>query len=169
MSNRRIAAAVAALTLVAPATASARPNDFPEDRSFLVNAAQSNLAEIATGRLALRESEDAAVRAYARRMVTDHTTAQAELRRIGRAWNTSVPSRPSPKQRRDAVRLEALEGSTFDRTYLRRQITAHRQTLGVCLLEIDGGRVAALRTYAANTAPAIRMHLTMAKETRAAL
>ena len=66
MSKPRLAAAVAALTLAAPvATASAHPNDFPEDRSFLVNAAQSNLAEIATGRLALRESSNAAVRAYA--------------------------------------------------------------------------------------------------------
>ena len=169
MLNRRIAATVAALILAAPAAASARPNDFPEDRSFLTNAAQSNLAEIATGRLALRESEDAAVRAYARRMVADHTAAQAQLRRIARAWKTSIPSRPSPKQRRDAARLKALEGSTFDRTYLRRQITAHRQALGLCLLEIDGGRVGDLRAYAANTAPVVRVHLTMAKETRAAL
>jgi putative membrane protein len=166
MLNRRLAAAVGALALAAPATASARPTDFPEDRSFLVNAAQSNLAEIATGRLALRESDNAQVRAFARRMIADHTAAQAKLRDIARAWNTRVPSRPSPTQRRDAARLEALEGRAFDRTYLRRQITAHRQTLGVCLVEIDGGRVSDLRTYAANTAPVVRSHLSQAKASR---
>ncbi|MBE2314784.1 DUF4142 domain-containing protein [Solirubrobacter sp. CPCC 204708] len=166
MRNRPFAAAVAALALAAPATASARPMDFPEDRSFVVNAAHSNLAEIATGRLALRESDDTAVRAFARRMITDHTAAQAKLRAVARAWDTRLPSRPSPTQRRDAARLAALEGEAFDRAYLRRQIVAHRQTLGICLLEIDAGRVANVRAYAAETAPVVRTHLTLAKATR---
>ncbi|RKQ87944.1 putative membrane protein [Solirubrobacter pauli] len=169
MLNRPIVAALAALSLAAPAAASARPADFPEDRSFLVNAARSNLAEIATARLALRESDDAGVRAYARRMVADHTAAQTELKGIARAWSTSVPTAPSSKQKRDAARLGALDGSAFDRTYLRRQIVAHRQTLGVCLLEIDGGKVASLRAYASKTAPVVRGHLALAKQTRAAL
>ena len=169
MPNRRIAAAVAALCLAAPATASAVPTDFPEDRSFLVNAAHSNLAEIATGRLALRESDNSAVRTYARRMITDHTAAQRKLRAIADAWNTRVPSRPSPQQRQEAARLAALEGSAFDRKYLTRQIVSHRQTLGLCLLELDSGQVSDLRAYAGATAPVVRMHLTMAKRTRAAL
>jgi putative membrane protein len=166
MFKRPIAAAVAALALATPAAASARPTDFPEDRSFMVNAAHSNLAEIATGRLALRESQDAGVRTFARKMIADHTAAQAKLRAVARAWSTTLPTKPSPVQRRDAARLAALDGSAFDRAYLRRQVVAHRQTLGVCLLEIDGGRVADVRTYAANTAPVVRMHLAMAKQTR---
>jgi putative membrane protein len=169
MPNRRIAAVVAALSLAAPATASALPADFPEDRSFLTNAAQSNLAEIATGRLALRESENSTVRSYARRMITDHTAAQRKLRAIANALDTSVPSRPSPQQRRDAARLASLEGSAFDRKYLTRQIVSHRQTLGICLLELDSGRVGDLRAYASATAPVVRMHLGMAKTARAAL
>ena len=169
MPNRRIAAAVAALSLAAPATASAVPTDFPEDRSFLTNAAHSNLAEIATGRLALRESDNAAVRTYARRMITDHTAAQRKLRAVANALDSRLPSRPSPQQRQEAARLAALEGSAFDRKYLTRQIVSHRKTLGICLLELDSGRVAAVRSYASATAPVVRGHLALAKTTRAAL
>ena len=52
MTFRPFAVAAAALAL-APATASARPSDFPNDHSFIVNAARANLAEIAAGKLAL--------------------------------------------------------------------------------------------------------------------
>lgn len=166
MAHRLIALAGAGLALaLAPSTATA--SDFPDDHSFLVNAARSNLAEITTGRLALRESDTAPVRAYARKMIADHTKAQAELTRIARRWDTTVPRRPSPQQRQEAARLEALEGDAFDRTYLRRQVVAHRKALGLMLLEINSGRVADLRGYAARTAPVVRMHLSMAKETRA--
>jgi putative membrane protein len=166
MAHRLIALAGAGLALaLAPSAAAA--SDFPDDHSFIVNATQSNLAEIATSRLALRESESAPVRAYARRMIADHTKAQAELTRLARAWDTTVPRRPSPQQRQEAARLEALEGDAFDRTYLRRQVVAHRKALGLMLLEVDGGRVAALRAFAARTAPVVRMHLAMAKEIRA--
>jgi putative membrane protein len=167
MSKRLIALAGASLALV-PATSSARPSTFPDDHSFIVNAARSNLAEIETGRLALRESDTAAVRAFARRMIADHTKAQAELTRIARRWDTTVPRRPSPQQRQEAERLEALAGDAFDRSYLRRQVVAHRKALALMLLESSDGRVAELRAFAARTAPVVRMHLAMAKETRAA-
>jgi hypothetical protein len=43
------------------------------------------------------------------------------------------------------------------------------EALAIMLLEADGGRVAAVRGFAATTAPVVRMHLTMAKETRSGL
>jgi putative membrane protein len=168
MSNRLIALAGAGLALALAPSASARPATFPDDHSFIVNAARSNLAEIATSRLALRESDTRSVRTYARRMIADHTKANAELTRIARAWDTTVPRRPSPQQRREAARLEALAGDAFDRAYLRRQVVNHRKALALMLLEASDGRVADLRAFAARTAPVVRMHLAMAKETRAA-
>jgi putative membrane protein len=166
MSKRLIALAAAGLSLAAVPSANARPSTFPDDHSFIVNAARSNLAEIATGRIALRESDTAGVRAFARRMIADHTKAQADLTRVAREWDTTVPRRPSPQQRQEAARLERLSGAAFDRTYLRRQVVAHRKTLGLCLLEINGGQVADVRDYAARTAPVVRMHLDMAQALR---
>src|SRR4051794_22194635 len=170
MPHRFLALAGAGLALaLAPAAATAAPSTSAEDHSFAVNAARANLAEIAAARLALSESRSAPVRAYARRMIADHTKAQAGLARIARAWDTTLPKRPSPQQRREAAHLKALSGSTFDRAYMRRQVVDHRKALAIMVLEIDGGRVAALRSFAATTAPVVRMHLAMAKETRSEL
>lgn len=165
MNLRPFAVAAAALAL-APATASARPSDFPNDHSFIVNAARANLAEIAAGKLALRKSDDAAVRAYARRMIADHTKAHTKLKALAKAWKTTVPTAPAPVQKREAARLAALSGTTFDRQYIRRQVVDHRKALALMLLEANDGRVAALRSFASTTAPAVRMHLTMAQAMR---
>jgi len=168
MTFRPFAVAAAALAL-APATASARPSDFPDDHSFIVNAARANLAEISAAKLALNKSDDAAVRAYARKMIADHTKANTQLKALAKAWNTTVPKSPSPTQKREAAKLQALSGTTFDRTYMRRQVVDHRKALALMLLEADTGRVADLRGFASQTAPVVRMHLTMAKTTRASL
>src|SRR4051794_7273032 len=97
MSHRRITLLCAGLALAtAPAaTAQAASSTFPDDHQFIVNATQSNLAEIAAGRIALKQSDTAAVRAYARKMIADHTKAQATLTAVAKAWKTTVPKRPS--------------------------------------------------------------------------
>src|SRR3954452_18829566 len=125
MPARRIAAtaAFAALALAPSASASV------DDHLFALNATRANLAEIAAGRLALDKSDDAAVRAYARRMITDHTKAQANLRAIARAMKTTLPKQPSGQQRAEAARLATRSGDAFDRLYLRRQIVDHRKAL----------------------------------------
>jgi len=165
MTHRPFVAAVAVLAL-APATAAARPSDFPEDHSFIVNAAHANHAEIAAAKLALNKSDDPGIRAYARRMITDHTKAQAQLKKLGAAWSTKVPSGPSAAQKREAAALKSLSGASFERTYLKRQVVDHREALGVMLVEASGGKVAGLRSFAAATAPVVRMHLQMAQALR---
>src|SRR3954447_1133565 len=155
-------AAFAAVALAPSASASV------DDHLFAVNATRANLAEVAAARLALDKSDDAAVRAYARKMIADHTAAQKKLAAIAKATRTTLPKQPSKLQQAEAARLSRLSGDAFDSAYLRRQVSAHRKALSTMLLELDTGTVTALRNYAAATAPVVRMHLRMAKEARAA-
>jgi putative membrane protein len=170
MSHRALAAAGACLALaVAAPAAAARPAGFPADHSFIVGAAQTNLAEIAGGKLALSKSRSKAVRAYARTVVADHSRAEAALAVVARAWHTKLPAGPSAAQKQEAAHLATLSGGAFDREYLRRQIVGHRKALGATLLELDAGRVAAVRAYAAATEPVVKMHLQLAQQDLAAL
>ena len=166
MAHRLLALAVAGLALAEAPAASAAPSSFPDDHSFIVSVSHANLAEVAAGRLALRKSHTAPVRAYARRMITDHTKAQRSLAAVARAWSTTVPRGPSAQQKREAARLEALSGGAFDRAYMRRQVADHRQVLSLMLLEADTGRVADVRGFAATRGPVVREHLAMAKAVR---
>src|SRR3954451_23549822 len=133
---------------------------------FADNATRANLAEVAAARLALDKSDDAAVRAYARKMIADHTAAQKKLAAIAKATSTTLPKQPSKLQQAEAARLSRLSGDAFDSAYLRRQVSDHRKALSTMLLELDTGTVASLRGFAAGTAPVVRMHLRMAKEAR---
>src|SRR4051812_47227545 len=116
MPVRRIAAAAvfAAVALAPSASASV------DDALFADNATRANLAEVAAARLALDKSDDAAVRAYARKMITDHTAAQKQLAAIAKAEGTSLPKQPTKLQRAEAARLAKLSGTTFDVAYIRR-------------------------------------------------
>src|SRR3954469_9986390 len=153
-------AAVAAVALAPSASASV------DDHLFAVNATRANLAEVAAARLALNKSDTAAVRTYARKMIADHTAAQKKLAGIAKTTNTTLPKQPTKLQRAEAARLSRLSGDAFDSAYLRRQVSDHRKALSTMLLELDTGTVAALRDFAAATAPVVRMHLSMAKEAR---
>jgi putative membrane protein len=162
MPVRRIVAtaAFAAVALAPSASASV------DDHLFAVNATRANLTEVAAARLALDKSDSAAVRGYARTMIADHTAAQKKLAAIAKDTKTTLPKRPTKLQRAEAARLSKLSGAAFDSAYLRRQVTDHRKALSTMLLELDTGTVAALRSFAAATAPVVRMHLSMAKEVR---
>jgi putative membrane protein len=162
MPVRRIAltAAFAAVALAPSASASV------DDALFADNATRANLAEVAAGRLALDKSDDAAVRAYARKMIADHTAAQKKLAAIAKAVHASLPKQPTKLQRAEAARLSKLSGKTFDVAYIRRQVADHRKALSTMLLEIDTGTNASLRGFASTTAPVVRMHLAMAKAMR---
>ena len=169
MPLRVFAVAGAGLALALAPAVSATPRSFPDDHSFTVNVSHANLAEVAAGRLALRKSHTTSVRAYARRMVAEHTKAQQDLAVVARTWHTHIPSRPSAAQRHEAARLEPLTGAAFDRAYMRRQVADHRKVLGLMLAEATDGRVGDVREYATARVPVVRTHLALAEQVRAGL
>src|SRR4051795_3176772 len=128
MPVRRIAAtaAFAAVALAPSASASV------DDHLFAVNATRANVAEVAAARLALDKSDTAAVRAYARKMIADHTAAQKKLAAIAKDTGTTLPTQPSKLQRAEAARLSRLSGDTFDSAYLRRQVSDHVRRCRPC-------------------------------------
>jgi len=50
------------------------------DKTFVKEAASGGLAEVKLGEIALKRSSDAEVKAFAQRMIDDHSRADAELR-----------------------------------------------------------------------------------------
>jgi putative membrane protein len=80
-----------------------KDNDDPEvenaglyaiDRGFLMQAAQSNVTEVALGNIVIQKSNDASVKDYASMMIAQHTTAQNELMTLGstKRWTVQEPA-----------------------------------------------------------------------------
>ncbi|MFC0253720.1 DUF4142 domain-containing protein [Massilia consociata] len=89
------------------------------DRNALTDMAMSNMAEIATAKLALSKSQHAGIRAFAQRMVDEHTPVLAEVQALAQAKGVELPTELSATHKAKSKMLEALNGDVFDRSYLR--------------------------------------------------
>lgn len=134
-----------------------------------------NDIDISYAKLALARSENPEVKAYARRMITDHAQVIAAVRDIvAREEIYPAENRLSRDMRDESAwtrdSLAALTGRAFDSAYVVRQVSYHRQTLSMIddvLLPRarDGELLRAISTMR----PAIAAHLAHAQQLEATL
>ena len=96
--------------LVAPAWAA----NSSAEVDFLTRASNSDLYAIEESRLALDRSGDAKVKAFARRMVDEHGTAEAELQAAAEGSGAAVPMTLDEEHQARLTALRARSGADFD-------------------------------------------------------
>ena len=69
-------------------------NGSSASNDFMIQAAQSGLAEVEISRIAQSNGQDAAVTNFAQMMVTDHTKANDELKSLASKKSVSLPTNP---------------------------------------------------------------------------
>ena len=114
------AAAAAAGAPAAPASSAAPATKLDRsDRNALIEMAQANMAEISTGKLALSKAVNPEIKAYAQRMVDEHSKTLAEVQALAQAKGVELPKELTVKHKAKGAMLEALKGDIFDRTYMK--------------------------------------------------
>jgi putative membrane protein len=160
MSPKRIvltAATVAAGLLLIPSTAaSAAPSG--QDTSYLKAAHQSNLAEIAGGRIAEQKATSGQVKDLAARFVADHTKLDAALRKTAAALDVTLPTAPNAEQQAVAARYRAASGEQFDALFVSTQMTAHMKAMALGQAEVADGTDAQAKKAATDAAPVVASH-----------
>jgi putative membrane protein len=158
MVIRRVALTVALVgVLLAPgAAASGAQSD--QDTAFLRAAHQSNLAEIAGGRIAQRQGNSQQVKDLGARFVADHTRLDAALRATAADLDVSLPSAPNAQQRALAQRYEATSGEDFDALFIATQMDSHMKAMALGRTELAEGDNEQAKTIARNAAPVIESH-----------
>ena len=151
-----------ALASCAPMLADSATLNNP-DVQFAQAAAGSNSFEITTSQLALTKSASTSVKAFAQQMITDHTTAQAQLKTIADAQHIALPTVLPPDMQLKVVALNGLNSADFDAAYIKEQVLAHQLTLSVLQNELSAGVNTDLKGYATAQVPVVTMHLTMAQ------
>lgn len=156
-------AALAIAISCLPGTAFAATAPSPADTTFIKANGQTNLAEIALGKLALSHSSSSAVKQLARTTMSDHEVAKTKLTAVATNLKVSLPTAPSATQQAQAEQLKGLSGSSFDQLYLRDQIAGHHLSIAGTNTEISAGSSAAVISYAKGYLPVAQMHLKMAQ------
>ncbi|HEX4695701.1 DUF4142 domain-containing protein [Sphingomonas sp.] len=134
-------------------------------QQFVDTAAKSDAFEIATAKLAESNAASADVKAFARKMITDHTNSTAKIKAA--AAKSTPPVTPDPTmtdaQKSMLADLGKLKGADFDKQYVSGQIDAHEQALTLMKNYADAGDSAPLKAAAGEIAPVVQGHLDMVK------
>lgn len=145
-----------------PAEPPAPPPLAAADASFVTAAAQGGMAEIQAAQLALSTSKSPKVKAYAQKMITDHTQADDQLKQIATSKSVTLPTAPNDTQMQQMTTLQGEKGRKFDHDYLVDQVADHQQQLLLMQTEASSGTDPDLKKFAADTTPIVQSHLDMA-------
>jgi len=166
MSKRAtfIAFAAAGLLALVPAFAQTQGTaPANQDEKFLHDAAAGGMMEVELGRLAVERAESADVKAFGQRMVTDHGKANQQLTQIATSKGMTLPRALPADMQQERDRLARLSGAEFDRMYVQHMIKDHRKDVAEFEKQAEKGTDPALRSFAQQTLPTLREHLTLAE------
>jgi putative membrane protein len=133
-----------------------------DDKTFVAKAAQGNLTEIALGKLAAQNAEDAAVKKFGQRMLDDHGKANKELESIA-ANKFTLPKELDEKNQATVTKLGELKGADFDRAYMKHMVMSHKMGSKLYESQQSSGQDPELKAFAAKVLPVVREHLKMAE------
>jgi putative membrane protein len=131
--------------------------------SFWNDAAQSGMAEVMLGNLALQKSSSDEIKQFAQKLVDDHTAANNELKTLAASKSATLPADVNAKQRSTYDKLSALSGDEFDREFAKVMVKDHEKAVGLFRKQSDRGDDADVKAFAARTLPALQGHLEMAR------
>ena len=152
MKKYIIAAAVTALTLGA-AQAQDKMAAGP-DHVFVMKAANSNMFEIESSKVALKMSKNDEVKQFAQQMITDHQMAAKNMMAVAK----DAPMKMDAAHMAMVEKLEKTDASKFDEAYVDAQVKAHDEAVALFTKYEDDAKDPDLKQFAAKTLPTLKQH-----------
>jgi putative membrane protein len=135
----------------------------------------TNDVDLSFARIAYANSDRDDVKAFARRMLTDHTQLIASMRGLVDDEGMSPSDDDAARDLRDLSTLQrdslkALTGRAFDSTYVAMELERHRAILAMIDdVLLPRARSSELREMLASTRPIIAAHVAHAEQLQATL
>jgi putative membrane protein len=151
---------------------SAQATNDAQIAAFVVTA---NQVDTTAGKLAASTSKNAQVKAFAQRMVTDHTsgtTSATELVTRLKVTPEDNPTSQSLKSGGEAnvANLKTLKGIAFDKAYIDQEVTFHQQVIeALDKTLIPGASNEELKAMLVKARPTFVSHLEHAKKVQASV
>lgn len=133
------------------------------DASFYKHAAEGGLFEIDTGNQAQQKSGNQSIKDFGAMLVKDHTAAAATLKSLAQSKSISLPTSASVGEIAEKGKLDVLTGDTYDKSFIKTQIKAHRETIALFKKEAAAGQDADAKAFAQQTLPTLEQHLRAAR------
>lgn len=139
------------------------------DTTFVTKAAAAGMLEVQASQAAITRAGNPDVRAFAQRMVKDHTTVGDELKTLAGKKGIAVPESLPAGDRAKVDKLNALEGAKFDKAYADEVgVKAHKEAVSLFDKASKGAKDPDIKAFFAHNLPALREHLQMAEQLKTA-
>jgi putative membrane protein len=123
------------------------------DKKFMMNAAKGGMMEVEMGKMAAQSGQNADVKKFGNRMVTDHSKANNELMALAKEEGVSLPGAKSAGKWKS------------DKAYMDDMVKDHQADLAEFQKEAQSGTDPDLKAFAAKGAKMVAQHLKMAQQT----
>ena len=120
-------------------------------------ATKGGMMEVAMGRLAEQKGQSDDVKSFGKRMVTDHSKANDELKSIAAKKGVKLASK------------EPSEKWSSDKAYMDMMVKDHEKDLAEFQDEAKNGSDPDVKKFAEDTAKVVQEHLDLAKQTQSKL
>jgi putative membrane protein len=124
------------------------------DKAFMMNAAKGGMMEVEWGKLAAQNSQNADVKKFGNRMVTDHSKANGELMALAKEEGVSLPAAKSAGKWKS------------DKDYMDMMVKDHQADLAEFQKQAQSGTDPDLKAFAAKGAKMVSGHLKLAQQTQ---
>ena len=131
---------------------------------FMMEAARGGMAEVELSRPAQTKAQNTDVKAFAQKMVQDHTNANTELKALAAKKNVTLPTEMDAAHKAMAESMGKLSGAEFDKAYVNAMVADHEKSVALFQSQADSGTDADAKAWAAKTLPNLKMHLEMIKD-----
>ena len=134
------------------------------DRDFMQKAAQANLAEIETGKLAHSKSGRPDIKQFGAKMEQDHGKTLQELQAIAALKGVTLPAAPDEAHQAQAKQLASASGKDFDKSYVAHAGVADHKAAKALFEKGAKSKDAEISAFAKKVLPDIEHHLQMAQK-----
>jgi len=99
------------------------------EKAILDKLHRANQMEIDMGGMAESQSSNDAVKDFAKRLVSDHQKADAQVSSVAQSKDVTLSSGTSAAESKKMDSLKGLTGKAFDRAYLSQMVAGHNKVI----------------------------------------
>ena len=132
------------------------------DKKFLAMAAQSDQNEMALSKVAQDKATNPAVKAFATKMITEHTKMSASMKPFADSWGLTAPDGPDADHQSEISKLNGLSGADFDKEYMSDMVTDHTKALSAFTTEAKDTKDVKFRAAVLKGKTVVAAHKNMA-------
>ncbi|EOC1335035.1 DUF4142 domain-containing protein [Cronobacter turicensis] len=135
------------------------------DEKALKDMAQANINEVAAAKIALKKAQNSDVKAFAQKMVDDHSAALSKVQTVAQQKGVTLPTEPDAKHKAMAAKLEKESGDAFDKMYMENAGTKdHKMVLSKLQSDAKNIKDPDVKALADAHTPVVEAHLKSAEQ-----